>query len=204
MVAKTIIDLTADKNAPFMPYVEFFGNPITALLISAFVSYWTLGFARGFTRDDILKFTDGCFGPVAGIMLIIGAGGAFNKVILDSGMGKGIEAVLAGLSLSPLVLAWLIAAVMRFSVGSATVAMMTASGIILPVLGKYPGLDPALVCVAIGAGSIGFSHVNDSGFWIVKEFFGLSVTDMFKTWTASTTIAGIGALLAVLALATVV
>jgi H+/gluconate symporter-like permease len=137
-------------------------------------------------------------------MLIIGAGGAFNKVILDSGMGKGIEAVLAGLSLSPLVLAWLIAAVMRFSVGSATVAMMTASGIILPVLGKYPGLDPALVAVAIGAGSIGFSHVNDSGFWIVKEFFGLSVTDMFKTWTASTTIAGIGALLAVLALATVV
>jgi gluconate transporter len=204
MIAKTIIDLTAPKGAPYMPYVEFFGNPITALLISAFVSYWTLGFARGFTRDDLLKFTDGCFGPVAGIMLIIGAGGAFNKVILDSGMGKGIEAVLAGLSLSPLVLAWLIAAVMRFSVGSATVAMMTASGIILPVLGKYPGLDPALVAVAIGAGSIGFSHVNDSGFWIVKEFFGLSVTDMFKTWTASTTIAGIGALLAVLALATVV
>jgi H+/gluconate symporter-like permease len=119
-------------------------------------------------------------------------------------MGKGIEAALSGLSLSPLILAWIIAAVMRFSVGSATVAMMTASGIILPLLGKYPGLDPALVAVAIGAGSIGFSHVNDSGFWIVKEFFGLSVTDMFKTWTASTTIAGIGALLMVLALAAVV
>jgi len=204
MVAKTIIDLTAPKGAAYLKYVEFFGNPITALLISAFLAYWTLGFARGFTREDLLKFTDGCFGPVAGIMLIIGAGGSFNKVILDSGMGKGIEAALTSLSLSPLVMAWIIAAVMRFSVGSATVAMMTAAGIILPVLGKYPGLDPALVAVAIGAGSIGFSHVNDSGFWIVKEFFGLSVTDMFKTWTASTTIAGIGALLAVLALSVAV
>lgn len=200
MVAKTIIDLVVPKTASFMPVVEFIGNPITALLISAFVSYWTLGFARGFTRDDLLKFTDGCFGPVAGIMLIIGAGGAFNKVLLDSGMGKAIETALTTLNLSPLIMAWIIAAVMRFSVGSATVAMMTAAGIILPVLSKYPGLDPALVAVAVGAGSIGFSHVNDSGFWIVKEFFGLSVTDMFKTWTASTTIAGLGALAAVMVL----
>jgi gluconate transporter len=200
MVAKTIIDLVAPKTAAYMPLVQFIGNPITALLISAFVSYWTLGFARGFTRDDLLKFTDGCFGPVAGIMLIIGAGGAFNKVLLDSGMGKAIEAALTSLQLSPLIMAWIIAAVMRFSVGSATVAMMTAAGIILPVLGKYPGLDPALVAVAVGAGSIGFSHVNDSGFWIVKEFFGLSVTDMFKTWTASTTIAGLGSLAAVMLL----
>jgi gluconate transporter len=204
MVAKTIIDLSAPKDAPYMPYVAFFGNPITALLISAFVSYWTLGFARGFTRDDLLKFTDGCFGPVAGIMLIIGAGGAFNQVLLDSGMGKGIEAALKSLELSPLIMAWIIAAVMRFSVGSATVAMMTSAGIILPMMSAYPGVDPALVAVAVGAGAIGFSHVNDSGFWIVKEFFGLSVTDMFKTWTASTTIAGIGSLGALLLLSKLV
>lgn len=204
MVGKTILDLSVPKTAPYMPLVAFIGNPITALLISAFVSYWTLGFARGFTKEDLLKITDGCFGPVAGIMLIIGAGGAFNKVILESGMGKSIEAVLTSLSLSPLIMAWIIAIVMRFSVGSATVAMMTAAGIILPVLGKYPGLDPALVVVAVGAGSIGMSHVNDSGFWIVKEFFGLSVTDMFKTWTASTTIAAVSALAFVLLLSAVV
>ncbi|MCE5336541.1 MAG: GntP family permease [Desulfobacteraceae bacterium] len=204
MVGKTIIELSVPKTASFMPIVAFIGNPITALLISAFVSYWTLGFSRGLTRDDLLKLTDGCFGPVAGILLIIGAGGAFNKVLLDSGMGKSIEAVLTGLALSPLIMAWIIAAVMRFSVGSATVAMMTSAGIILPVLGNYPGLDPALVAVAVGSGAIGFSHVNDSGFWIVKEFFGLSVTDMFKTWTASTTIAGLVSLVAVLMLAAVV
>ena len=204
MVGKTIIELTSPKDAAFMPIVAFIGNPITALLISAFVSYSTLGFARGLTRDDLLKLTDGCFGPVAGILLIIGAGGAFNKVLLDSGMGKSIEAVLTGLALSPLIMAWIIAAVMRFSVGSATVAMMTSAGIILPVLANYPTLDPALVAVAVGSGAIGFSHVNDSGFWIVKEFFGLSVTDMFKTWTASTTIAGIVSLLCLLVLSRVV
>jgi gluconate transporter len=204
MVGKTVIELTSAKDAPYMPIVAFIGNPITALLISAFVSYWTLGFSRGLTRDDLLKLTDGCFGPVAGILLIIGAGGAFNKVLLDSGMGKSIEAVLTGLALSPLIMAWIIAAVMRFSVGSATVAMMTSAGIILPVLANYPTLDAALVAVAVGSGAIGFSHVNDSGFWIVKEFFGLSVTDMFKTWTASTTIAGIVSLLSLLVLSRIV
>jgi gluconate transporter len=204
MVGKTIIELTSSKDAAYMPIVAFIGNPITALLISAFVSYWTLGFTRGLTRDDLLKLTDGCFGPVAGILLIIGAGGAFNKVLLDSGMGKSIEAVLTGLALSPLIMAWIIAAVMRFSVGSATVAMMTSAGIILPVLANYPTLDTALVAVAVGSGAIGFSHVNDSGFWIVKEFFGLSVTDMFKTWTASTTIAGIVSLLSLLVLSRIV
>jgi len=201
MVGKTIIEFVAPKGAPFMPIVSFIGNPITALLISTFVSYWTLGFARGLTRDDLLKLTDGCFGPVAGILLIIGAGGAFNKVIIESGMGKNIEAVLTGLSLSPLIMAWIIAAIMRFSVGSATVGMMTSAGIILPVLTHNPTIDPALVAVAVGSGAIGFSHVNDSGFWIVKEFFGMSVTDTFKTWTASTTIAGIVSLIALLILA---
>ncbi len=200
MVGKTIIDLTVAKDSAIMPFVAFIGNPITALLISVFVSYWTLGLARGLTKEDLLKYTEGSFGPVAGILLIIGAGGAFNKVLLDSGMGKSIEAVLTGLALSPLIMAWIIAAVMRFSVGSATVAMMTSAGIILPVLAAHPTLDPALVAVAVGAGAIGFSHVNDSGFWIVKEFFGLSITDMFKTWTASTTIAGLFSLISLLIL----
>jgi gluconate:H+ symporter, GntP family len=101
-------------------------------------------------------------------------------------------------------MAWVIAIAMRFSVGSATVAMMTSAGIILPVLANYPGLDPALVCVAVGAGAIGLSHVNDSGLWIVKEFFGMSLMDTFKTWTASTTIAAVVGLIGVLLLSAVV
>lgn len=189
MVVKTIVELVGSKDASYMGLVEFIGNPITALLISVFVSYFTLGFSRGMKKEEILKITDGCFGPVAGILLVIGAGGAFNQVLQDSGMGKTIGDVLTNLHMSPILLAWLVASIMRFAVGSTTVAMMTSAGIILPLLANYPGINPALVCAAVGAGGIGFSHVNDSGFWIVKEYFGMSVTDTFKSWTAATTVA---------------
>lgn len=201
MVAKTVIELNAPKDASYMSAVNFIGNPITALLISAFVAYYTLGLARGFSMKQILSFTDQCFGPVAGILLVIGGGGAFNRVLIDSGLGTELAKVLTGLSMNPLVLAWLVAVVMRFSVGSATVAMMTAVGIVMPVLKAYPGLDPALIAVAIGAGAISFSHVNDSGFWIVKEFFGLSVTDTIKAYTSATCIAAVVALLGTMILA---
>lgn len=204
MVSKTIIDMNFPKDASFMPLVAFLGNPITALLISTFVAYYTLGLARGFDMGKLLSFTDQCFGPVAGILLVIGAGGAFNKVLIDSGLGSEIAKVLTDLSLNPIVMAWLVAVIMRFSVGSATVAMMTAVGIVMPVLNAYPGLDPAIIAVAVGAGAISFSHVNDSGFWIVKEFFGLSVTDMFKTYTAATCIASVVALIGSLILSKVV
>lgn len=204
MVSKTIIELTVSKDALFMPAIAFIGNPITALLISAYFAYWSLGLRRGFSKDDLLKYTEGCFGPVAGILLIIGSGGAFNRVIMDSGMGVVLGNMLTSLSLSPLLLAWIVSILMRIAIGSSTVAMMTAAGIVMPVLKAYPGLDPALVAVAIGAGATGVSHVNDSGFWIVKEYFGLSLPNMFKCYTASTTIASVVALAGVLLLAKVV
>lgn len=144
--------------------------------------------------QDLLKFTDQSFAPVAGILLVIGAGGAFNRVLIDSGLGIKLGEVLTGLSLSPLILAWIVAAVMRFSVGSATVAMMTATGIVMPMLVQYPGLDPALVALAVGSGAICFSHVTDSGFWIVKEYFGLSVQDALKSYTLATCIASVVAI----------
>lgn len=198
MIAKTIVDLTAPKGAPYLPLVAFVGNPITALLISAILSYFTLGFARGMKKEEILKLTDGSFGPVAGILLVIGAGGAFNQVLQDSGMGKVLGTTLTSLHMSPIFLAWLIAIIMRFAVGSTTVAMMTSAGIILPLLPSFPGINPAIIAVAVGAGGIGLSHVNDSGFWIVKEYFGMSITDTFKTWTTSTTIASVAALVGTL------
>lgn len=191
MVVKTIAELTMAKGAPSLHLIAFLGNPITALLISVIFSYFSLGFFRGMKKEDILKLTDGCFGPVAGILLVIGAGGAFNQVLQDSGIGKALGGVLTSLHMNPIMLAWIIALIMRFAVGSTTVAMVTAAGIIMPILPSFPNINPAIICVAIGAGGVGLSHVNDSGFWIVKEYYGLSVQDTLKTWTLSTTIASV-------------
>lgn len=198
MVIKTIAELTLAKNSASLPIISFVGNPITALLISVLCSYFTLGFSRGLKKEEILKITDGCFGPVAGILLVIGAGGAFNQVLQDSGIGKALGGVLTSLHMNPILLAWIIALIMRFAVGSTTVAMVTAAGIILPILPSFPNLNPAILCVAIGAGGIGLSHVNDSGFWIVKEYYGMSVQDTFKTWTLCTTIASVVAVIGAL------
>lgn len=198
MVTKTIIEVFSAADAPYRPFVTFIGDPITALLISALVAYWTLGLARGMTMKTIGTLTEECFKPVASILLIIGAGGAFNKVLQDSGIGTALGDVLTGMALSPVILAWIVSLVMRFAVGSTTVAMVTAAGIIAPLMAAYPDTNPAIFCLAIGAGGIGLSHVNDSGFWVVKEFYGMELTDTFKTWTASTTIASVVALLGTL------
>ncbi|KRE39695.1 GntP family permease [Paenibacillus sp. Soil522] len=200
MVLKTIVELAAPENASYLPIIEFLGNPISALLISVIFSYFSLGFSRGMNKEDILKLTEGSFGPVAGILLVIGAGGAFNQVLQDSGIGKVLGTVLANLDMNPIVLAWLVALIMRAAVGSATVSMMTAAGIILPLLPNYPGLDPAIICVAIGAGAIGLSHVNDSGYWTVKEFYGMTVQDALKCYTTATTVASMVALIGTLIL----
>lgn len=204
MVSKTIIELSFSKNVSFMPVVQFIGNPITALLLSAFFAYYSLGLRRGLKMKQLLTHTEQCFGPVAAIMLVIGGGGAFNRVLIDSGLGTELAKVLAGLSMSPIILAWIVAVIMRFSVGSATVAMITAVGIVTPVLAQYPSLDPALIALAVGAGAISFSHVNDSGFWIVKEYFDLSVVETLKSYTAATCIASVVALVMTLVLATVI
>jgi len=198
MVVKTIAELTLVKGHAFLPFISFVGNPITALLISVLFSYFTLGFSKGLNKEEILKITDGCFGPVAGILLVIGAGGAFNQVLQDSGIGKALGGVLTNLHMNPILLAWIIALIMRFAVGSTTVAMVTAAGIILPIMPNFPTINPAIMCVAIGAGGVGLSHVNDSGFWIVKEYYGMTVQDTFKTWTVCTTIASIVAVIGAL------
>ena len=204
MVTKTVVDLVAPSDASFMPFVAFVGNPITALLISAIVAYWTLGLARGMDMSTIGKTTEECFKPVASILLIIGAGGAFNQVLQDSGIGTALGKVLTDLDMNPVFMAWLIAIIMRFAVGSTTVAMVTSAGIVLPLISAIPGTNPAVMCLAIGAGGIGLSHVNDSGFWIVKEYYGLSLVATFKTWTAATTIASVVALAGTLAVDLVV
>ena len=201
MIGKTIIEMVADKNAPFMPIVNFIGSPITALFLAAILAYYVMGWKRGHSLADLAKQTDSAMGPMASIILVIGAAGAFNRIILDSGIGDVLKTVLTTIQISPLIMAWVIAIIMRFAIGSATVAMMTSAGFITPVLALYPSLDPALVAIAIGAGAIGASHVTDPGFWFVKEALGIPMSKMFGIYTAATTIASVVGLVGVLALA---
>jgi gluconate transporter len=201
MVGKTIIELVADKNASFMPIVSFIGSPITALFLAAILSYYVMGWKRGHSLAALAKQIDSAMGPMASIILVIGAAGSFNRIILDSGIGEVLKTVLTTIHISPLIMAWVIAIVMRFAIGSATVAMMTSAGFITPVLILYPNLDPALVAIAIGAGAIGASHVTDPGFWFVKESLGIPMNKMFGIYTAATTIASVVGLVGVLLLA---
>lgn len=204
MIGKTIIELYAAKDAWYMPMVNFIGSPITALFLAAVLSYYVMGIKRGYSLGELAKATDTAMGPMAAIILVIGAAGSFNRIILDSGIGEVLKQVLTSIHISPLIMAWLIAIIMRFSIGSATVAMMTAAGFITPVLAAYPNLDPALVAVAIGAGAIGASQVTDPGFWFVKESLGIPMNKMFVTYTASTTIAAVVGLIGTLILAGIV
>ena len=204
MIGKTIIELVGDKNAAYMPIVNFLGSPITALFLAAILSYYVMGLKRGFSLGDLAKKTESAMGPMATIILVIGAAGAFNRVILDSGIGEVLKTVLTTIQISPLIMAWVIAIVMRFAIGSATVAMMTSAGFITPVLAAYPSLDPALVAIAIGAVAIGASHVTDPGFWFVKESLGIPMNKMFTIYTGSTTIAAVVGLAGTLILAAVV
>ena len=186
-----------------MPWVSFIGSAIGALFLAAVLSYYIMGYKRGYSLADLAKRTESAMGPMATIILVIGAAGAFNRIILDSGIGDILKNVLTAIHISPLIMAWVIAIVMRFAIGSATVAMMTSAGFITPVLAAYPALDPALVAVAIGAGAIGASHVTDPGFWFVKESMGIPMDKMFGIYTAATTIASVVALIGVLILAAV-
>ena len=203
MVSKTLFDLSPWNGTEASMIIDFIGNPITALLISAFFAYWSLGLHRGRMMKELLKFTEQSFGPVAGILLVIGAGGAFNRILLDSGLGTQLGSILMSIHMNPLILAWVVAAIMRFSVGSATVSMMTSAGIVLPLLPQYPGLDPAIVCLAVGSGAICFSHVTDSGFWIVKEYFGLTVEGALKSYTVATCLASVTAILLTLGISVI-
>ena len=170
------------------------GNPIVALLLALLFSFWSLGSRQGITRAEILTLTNDCLAPTAAILLIIGAGGGFNRVLIASGVGNAIASLAASLHLSPLILAWSIAALIRVATGSATVALTTASGLVAPIAAATPGTSAELLVLATGAGSLVLSHVNDSGFWLIKEFFGMTIPQTLKTWTVAETIIGVAGL----------
>jgi H+/gluconate symporter-like permease len=164
---------------------------IRSLFLAVFLAYFTLGLSHGQTMATLQKLGDTAIGPMTAILLVIGASGAFNQILMDSGIGGAIKATMEAVRINPLILAWCVAAVMRISVGGATIAMVAAAGLVIPVLPLYPGVDPALVAVAIGGGAIGISHANDPGFWFVNEYFGMDMISMFKSYILSTTIAGV-------------
>ena len=137
---------------------------------------------------------------MASILLVIGAGGAFNKVLLDSGVGDQIAKLATSAHLNPILLGWGIAACIRVATGSATVAMMTSAGIVAPLVAVIPGTSPELMVLAVGSGSLVLSHVNDSGFWLIKGYFGMTLKETFMTWTALETILSVAALVFILLL----
>lgn len=193
MVAKTVAHLIVDPESPVGLVVGFVGNPIVALLISVLFAYYSLGLARGRSLAEISEITDSSFAPIGGVLLIIGAGGGFNAVLTASGIAPALADALAVLPVSPIIMAWLIALILHFAVGSATVAMISAAGIVLPLMATT-GVSPEIMALAIGAGAIGLTQVTDSLFWMYQSYMRISVQQSIKTLTVGTTITSVVAL----------
>lgn len=160
----------------------FLGNPTVALLLATLVAFWWLGYRRGVGLEVQTRWLNAAIAGIAVILLIITAGGVFKQVLVDSGVGARIAALSTSWHMPPLVFAWLATAVLRVMIGSATVAVITAAGIVSPLIAST-GASPELMVLAVGAGSVFGSHVNDSAFWMFKEFFGLSMSQTFRSWT---------------------
>jgi gluconate:H+ symporter, GntP family len=203
MLLATLAELTLPPASRPRAVATFIGNPTIALLAAVLFASWSFGTRAGYGRGDILKFTEECIAAMGMTLLIVGGGGGLARVLRDAGVAEVIGRGGDAMHMPPLIYGWMLAAFIRVAVGSATVAITTASGLLAPVLAQHPELSSnqvALVIVAVGSGSMFMSHLNDAGFWIVKDFLGLSVPQTLRTWTACETIIGIvGMLLALVA-----
>lgn len=204
MLLKSFADVRFPTAHPARVWMDFIGNPITALLVALLVGMYTFGRARGLSAVQVLRLLEASLGPTAGIILIIGAGGGFKQMLVASGVGAAIGHLALGAQVSPLLLAWLVAAVIRVATGSATVATITGAGLVAPLVALSPGVNRELLVLATGAGSLILSHVNDAGFWLVKQYFDLSVGETLATWTVMETLISVVALALILGLATIV
>ncbi|WP_226362897.1 SLC13 family permease [Pseudonocardia sp. ICBG1142] len=198
MMGKAVGDIAAPEGNPVRAALDFVGTPLVALLLSVLVAMVTLGTGSGMNRAGIMGSLERSLPAIAGIVLIVAAGGGFKQTLVDTGIGAMIAGWATGAGISALLLGWLVAVAIRLATGSATVATVTAAGILVPLL---PTLDPtqtSLLVLAIGAGSLFFSHVNDAGFWLVKEYFGLTVGQNIKTWSIMETVISVSGLVLVL------
>lgn len=204
MLAGSAADAVTRPGSAVNAGLHLIGNDEMALLIGVLLSFYTLGRMRGFDRATILRFSNECLGPTATITLLIGAGGGFGRILQDSGVSQAIIAVALGSHVPLLFLAWLLAALIRLATGSSTVAMTTVAGILAPIALQGASVHPELLVVAAGAGSLIFSHVSDGGFWLVKEYFNMTIAQTLKTWSVCETIVAVAGLFFTLALSWVV
>ncbi|MEU6685450.1 gluconate:H+ symporter [Streptomyces sp. NPDC046832] len=189
MLAKALVDIIVDDpENPVQRVFDVIGAPMIALLASVLVGIFTLLRPAGFSKDRISPLVEKSLMPIAGILLIVGAGGGFKQTLIDTGVGQMVLDISKDWAIPALLLAWLIAVVIRLATGSATVATVSAAGLVAPLAADMSTTHAALLVLAIGAGSLFFSHVNDAGFWMVKEYFGLSVGQNIKTWSVMETI----------------
>ena len=195
----TLLGYWSGLDARGKVLIAFLGNPMIVMLVSVMVALVTLGVGRGAKLGDLMNGSGTALREIAPILLIIAGAGALKQIFVDGGVNDQLGALLKSLPVPPLVLGWLIAGVIRLALGSATVAGLTAAGLVAPLV-KATGVDPNLMVLAVGAGSLMFSHVNDSGFWMFKEYFGLSVKDTLRSWTLMEGLVGIFGLIFVLIL----
>jgi GntP family gluconate:H+ symporter len=202
MLSRTVVESLQLPEGPVASTVStvfgFIGEPIVALLATVLLAMYFLGFGTGRTRQEVSDQVSGAFGPIAGVILIVGAGGGFKQTLVNTGVADVVGQWVQAAPVSPLVAGWLVAVFIRLATGSATVATVTAAGIMAPVAAGMGSTEVALMVLAIGAGSVFFSHVNDAGFWLVKEYFGMTVPQTLKTWSLMETALSVVALVMVL------
>jgi gluconate transporter len=201
---QTIAGSVANKNialvlAKIFEVFKFLSDANVALLMSVFMGLYFLGIKQGKDMEQLMKSMGKAVSSIAMIVLIIAAGGAFKQVLTDSGVAEYIKEIAEGVEFNPLILAWCVAAIIRLAIGSATVATMTAAGIMLPIVGAG-NVSPELMVLATGSGSLMFSHFNDIGFWMFKEYYNVSVKQTFAIWTVMESIVAIVGLAAALIL----
>jgi GntP family gluconate:H+ symporter len=204
MLAKALSDILLAKESQARRILDFVGDPLIALLAAVLVGMVLLGRPAGLDRGRLSTVVGESLGPIAGIILIVGAGGGFKQTLVDAGVGDVITGLAKDANLSPLLLGWLVAVAIRLATGSATVATVSAAGIVAPLAATMDPSHSALLVLAIGAGSLFFSHVNDAGFWLVKEYFGLSVGQTLKSWSVMETLISVVAIALILPLSLLV
>lgn len=198
IVNATIFDIMQSnqvvaENSFWINVIQFLGHPFIALIIATLVAAYFLGFRKGFTGREVLKFSDKALAPAGLIILVTGAGGVFKEILIDSGVGEALAETILAYQVAPIVLAYILAVIIRVTQGSATVAMVTSAGMVAPIVSEFDLTSPekALIVIAIAAGSSILSHVNDSGFWLVNKYLGLTEKQTLKSWTMMETIVSV-------------
>jgi GntP family gluconate:H+ symporter len=203
MLSKALADIIWNGSKPppmTLTVLDFIGEPLVALTLAVLLAMVTFGYAVGLDGQKISARIGASVGPIAAVILIVGAGGGFKATLIGAGVGDSVAKFANGTHLSVLVLGYLVAVALRLATGSATVATITAAGIVAPLAGSLSPTHDALLALAIGSGSLFLSHVNDAGFWLVKESFGLTMGETFKSWSVMETAVSLVAFAFIMAL----